>query len=124
MQDSTTSAHLQSTISAAEPKFSAPVDPEHAALRLAIIVVFFGVAIIAYVVANSIFQGEGFNIFAVVIGVAAGIGAMQLIDGVFKKRWPSGRVLEIEGDKIRLALHGRTQREINGDQHVNVLMWR
>lgn len=113
-----------STSSDSQPKFSVPVDPEHAALRLAIIVVFFGAAILGYVVTNTVLQGEGFNIIALVVGIAAGIGGMQVIDSVFKSRWPSGRTLEIEGSKIRLALRGKVQREIDGDQHVNVMMWR
>jgi hypothetical protein len=108
----------------ASPEFRAPVDPEHAALRLAIVGVFVGLSIVGYLVANAIFQGVGFNIIALIVALGAGIGGMQVVDGFLKRRWPSGRALEIQGDAIRLTLRGKTQREINGAEHVNVLFWR
>lgn len=129
MQDTTTTATSSTTSSSSlanRPKadFSVPVDPEHAALRLAIIGTFVGLTVVSYVVLNSILQGEGFNILAILGALAIGIGGMQLVDGFLKRRWPSGRALEIAGDTVRLVLRGRVQNEIDGTQHVNVMMWR
>ena len=129
MQDTTTASTASTSApsgltSRAAPDFSVPVDPEHAALRLAIIGTFDGLTIVSYLLLNSILQGEGLNIIAILGALALGIGGMQLVDGFLKRRWPSGRSLEIAGETVRLVLRGQTQREIDGAQHVNVMMWR
>lgn len=133
MQDTTTTSTSQSNsaapstaglMTAPTPDFRAPVDPEHAALRLAIIGTFIGLTLVSYIVLNIVLQGEGLNIIAMLGALALGIGGMQLIDGFLKRRWPSGRALEIAGDKIRLVLRDHVQNEIDGTQHVNVMMWR
>lgn len=124
MQETTTASTASSLTNRPPADFSIPVDPEHAALRLAIIGTFVGLTIVSYLVLNTILQGEGFNILAILGALALGIGGMQLVDGFLKRRWPSGRALEIAGDTVRLVLRGRVQTEIDGTQHVNVMMWR
>jgi hypothetical protein len=101
-----------------------PVDPEHGLFRLVIVFVFFGITIAAYLVVSVIAPQEGlFNILGLIVGLASGVLVAQVVDQVLKKRWPSGRKLEIDGDKIRFTLKDKVQREIDGSQMVNVLTW-
>jgi hypothetical protein len=108
-----------------EQPFVLSVDPEHAGLRLAIVGLFIATAVILYTVIGLLTPAaEGINLLAVGGGLAGAAIMTQVADGFFKQRWKSGRVLRIVGDKIQLAVKDKVQREIDGSQHVNVLLWR
>lgn len=108
-----------------ETRFVLPVDPEHTGLRLAIVGLFIATAVILYIVIGLITpQSEGLNLLAIGGGLAGAAVMTQVADSFFKQRWKSGRFLQIVGDKIQLALKDKVQREIDGAQHVNVLLWR
>lgn len=110
---------------AASKVFSLTVDPEHSGLRLAVVGVFGISAVILYFVTTRIIpQLSGINIIAAVVALAGATVLTQVIDRLFKQRWPSGRSLRIVEDKVQLVQRDSVQREIDGDQHVNVLMWR
>jgi hypothetical protein len=105
--------------------YSAPVDPEHAALRMTVLLSFVLVTIVGYLIVDWIAPQEGFiNLLGVIVGLVAGALVLQLLDRVLKKSWPSGRAFEIDGQRIRLQRGGVTQHEVTADQHVNVLQWR
>jgi hypothetical protein len=105
--------------------FSVPVDPEHSGLRMMVVVVFLVSGVILYLITTRLIpQLSGINIIAAVVALAGATILTQVIDRLFKQRWPSGRALRIVGTKIQLALRDNVQREIDGEQHVNVLMWR
>jgi hypothetical protein len=105
--------------------FSLPVDPEHSGLRMMVVVVFLISGVLFYLIMTQLIpQLSGINIIAAVVALAGATILTQLIDRLFKQRWPSGRQLRIVGDQVQLALRDNIQREIDGDQHVNVLLWR
>lgn len=105
--------------------FSVPVDPEHGGLRIAVVGVFLISAVILYMLTTWLIpQMSGINIIAAGVALAGATIMTQVIDRLFKQRWPSGRALRIVDDRIQLVLRDNIQREIDGGQHVNVLMWR
>jgi hypothetical protein len=105
--------------------FALPVDPEHSGLRLAVVGVFIVSALILYALI-SVFvpQIAGLNLIA--FGGALGGAALltQVADASLKRRWQSGRQVEISADQVRMMLKDKVQREIDAAQHVNVLLWR
>lgn len=106
-------------------KFVLPVDPEHSGIRFAIVVLFIVTAMVLYGVISLLLpQSGGLNLIAAGGSLAGAAVMTQVADGFFKQRWPSGRTLQIVDDKIQLSIKDRVQREIDGSQHVNVLMWR
>lgn len=101
-----------------------PVDPEHAGLRITVVIIFFVTAFVIYALTSVIMPVQGINIIGVAAAVIGASLLTQVIDRLFKERWPSGRQLKINGAQIQLVLKDRIQRQIDGDQHVNVLLWR
>ncbi|MBC8170219.1 MAG: hypothetical protein H7X77_01045 [Anaerolineae bacterium] len=99
------------------------VDPEHAGLRIAIVGVFFVAAALIYLTTSVLVPVVGVNLIGVVAAVVGASLLTQMVDRLFKQRWPSGRQLKIDGDQIQLRLRDQVQRTIAGDQHVNVLLW-
>jgi hypothetical protein len=105
--------------------FILPVDPEHGGLRFAIVGVFILTGVGAYLLLSVVFpQADGLNLIAFGGALAAAALLTQVADAAFKRRWPSGRTVQISGDHIQFALRDKIQREIDGSQHVNVLLWR
>lgn len=106
-------------------KLTLPVDPEHAALRVTVLLSFLIVTVVGYLVVDRLAPQQGFiNLLGLIIGLVAGTIIIQILDRVLKKTWPSGRVVEIDNHQIRLSKGGQAQFTIDGSQHVNVLMWR
>ncbi len=123
MQDVTSTP--QPVPPAASPDFTLPVDPEHIGLRITIVGVFVFAAIIIYLLTNALVpQAEGANFIAIIAGLGGAAAVTQIVDRVFKQRWPSGRFLRIDGDQLYLVLRGAPHQQIDGAQHVNVLLWR
>ncbi len=109
----------------ASEAFTIPVDPEHSGLRMAVVGVFLiSAAFFYFLITWLIPQMGGINLIAAGGALAGATIMTQVTDRLFKHRWPSGRVLRIDADRIQLALRDNIQREIDGGQHVNVLMWR
>lgn len=101
-----------------------PVDPEHAALRLTVIASFFVVLILSYFIISVILPQQGINVIGFVVGLGVAAVTVQVIDAAFKRRWPSGRTLEIDAQGVRLALRGETQFEITPTEPAQALLWR
>ena len=100
------------------------VDAEHAALRLSIIVVFIVLWIVLFILLNAIIPGEDINILALIIAFALTALLTQQIEKYLKHRWPSGRTVQINDDRIQLVKSNKVQNDIDANQRVNVLMWR
>ncbi len=102
-----------------------PVDPEHAGLRLLVIAVFLGLAVLFYTLLDGAMPQAGpVNILALVAALLVSALLIQNLDGALKSRWPSGRRLEVTSDAVRILLKDSVQHQINAAQHVNVLTWR
>jgi hypothetical protein len=106
------------------PSLVLPVDPEHNALRLSVIAILVASFVIAFIIFNRLIPGEGINFIAGILAFAAGVVVTWLSERFLKGRWPSGRTVAIQGDKIQIRSKDVVQQEINADQHVNVLCWR
>lgn len=104
--------------------FTAPVDPEHSAVRLAVIGLFIAGWALGFFVLNTLISSQGLNIIAILISFALAALMTQQVERVLKRRWPSGRVLQAADSHIQLVHRGRVQQEINTSQQVNALTWR
>lgn len=98
-----------------------PVDREHSGIRAVGCVSFLVIGAIAFLLTLQIIRD------AVVIAIFAGLGIAALstyaLDRFLQRRWPSGREVQISDAEIRIAKHNQTERSINPQQQVNVLLW-
>lgn len=101
-----------------------PVDSEHGALRLAVLVGFIVSTAVIFVIASAIIPSQGLNIIAGLIAFAGAIGFSRLLEPFLKARWPSGRVLELTPDMIRLTRHSQAQVEIGTLDTIQIHFWR
>lgn len=101
-----------------------PVDPEHSALRLAVIGIFIVLGGIIFFTLNALIPSQGFNILALIASFIITALLTQQIEHLLKTRWPSGRTVRIAPDRVQIARRGRTEQEIITGQQVNVLSWR
>jgi hypothetical protein len=93
-------------------------------MRFAVVVIFFAVAAVTYILVSVLVPQEGFiNILSLIAALAVAAGTTQLVDRLLRKRWPSGRTLQIKGDMVQLVLRDNVQKAVDGGQHVNVLLW-
>jgi hypothetical protein len=104
--------------------FTAPVDPEHSAIRLTVIGLFIVGWALSFFALNTIISSQGLNILAILLSFALTALLTQQVERVLKRRWPSGRVLQAADGRIQLARGGHVQQEIRTGQQVNVLTWR
>lgn len=101
-----------------------PVDPEHGMLRLAVIVTFVVAGIATYVLMTLLIpQGDAVSLLGIAAAIVVAMLMTRAVEGGLKRRWPSGRALELDGSTVRLSGKGHPT-EIDGSQHVNVLAWR
>lgn len=101
-----------------------PVDADHGTLRLTIVVAFLILLVISYMVIDRVIPSEGLNIIAIFAGFAITYLITQWAENWLKKRWPSGRTLQIDETGVRISVRGKVQVQINGQQQVNFLPWR
>lgn len=109
---------------AVKSSLTIPVDPDHGGLRFAVIVIFVVLVFVLYFLINLILPAEGFNIIALIVALIATYFVLQQIEKRLKQRWPSGRVVEMDEQRVRVGDKGKVQSEIDTEQQVNVLMWR
>jgi hypothetical protein len=100
------------------------VDAEHGALRFSVVVSFVLLWIVLFAILNSIIPGEGVNILAIIIAFALTALLTQHIEKILKGRWPSGRAVQIDNDRIQIVKGDKVQNDIDANQRVNVLLWR
>lgn len=110
---------------AVAPDLRVPVDPEHGLLRLIVMLTFIISGIGSYLLLNILLGDIPFiNLIAIGLAIAIAMLTTRAVESGMKRRWPSGRYFEIAGDKLRLGSGSRITREIDGNQHVNVMAWR
>ncbi len=100
-----------------------PVDKEHGGIRLVIILSFIGVWIVSFMVFNLLVSNSGVNLLAVILSFALAYGATAALEMVLKRRWPSGRVVQISADGARLLKKGNLQAEIMSEDPASTLLW-
>jgi hypothetical protein len=101
-----------------------PVDNEHGALRFAVVAVFIAGWLISFIVLNSAIPNEGLNLIAIIVSFGLTALVTQQVEKALKKRWPSGRTVQIDHNSIRIVDKNGGQQTIDGSQQVNVHMWR
>jgi len=100
-----------------------PVDPEHGALRFTMIVLFMGLLVVSYLLISLVIPSESINIIAVLGALALTFVVLQFVEKQLKKRWTSGRAVQITEEGIQVVTKGKVQETIDPQQQVNVLKW-
>jgi hypothetical protein len=101
-----------------------PVDSEHGAIRLSVIGLFMITLVASFTLLSALIPNDGFNLIGGIIslitaGVVTRLGEVEL-----KKRWPSGRRLEITFDGVKIIKNATVEAEINGLEPMRILLWR
>lgn len=101
-----------------------PVDSEHGALRSAIFGLFFVIWVIGYLVVSALIPAEGLNIIAGIAGFGlAALLVSLVIEPYLRKRWPSGRTLQMDDQTIQLVKGEKTQKTIHTQEPMSILLW-
>jgi hypothetical protein len=106
------------------PPVKIAVDNEHGALRFVIVIIFIIGWLISYIVLNTAIPNEGLNLIAIIISFGITALITQQIEKALKKRWPSGRTVQIDQHTIKIVDKDGKQQSIDGDKQVNIHMWR
>lgn len=100
-----------------------PVDAEHSNLRLAVIGIFLlGWIAIALVIGFLIPSGN-LNLIAIIAGLVLAGLLTQLIEKRLKRYWPSGRIVQVNLDGVKIMLRGEVQQHIDTHKPANMLLW-
>jgi hypothetical protein len=100
------------------------VDNEHGALRFTVVIIFIIGWVISYIILNAAIPNEGLNLIAIIISFGLTAVVTQQIEKALKKRWPSGRTVQIDQNTIKIVSKDGEQQSIDGEKQVNVHMWR
>lgn len=98
-----------------------PVDREHNGIRTAGCGIMLLVWALTFAGATLLFNLS--PLFALMIALVAAVAATAVAERLMKGRWPSGREIIANEQRIVLQKHGQTEREIDVQQSVNVLAW-
>ncbi len=104
-------------------KLIIPVDNEHSALRLTVVLTFIGVWIVSFILLSILIPNEGLSLLAILLGFGISYGLTALLERVLKHRWPSGRIVEINQESIKLVKRAELQHEMLSEDPVNTLFW-
>lgn len=100
-----------------------PVDREHSRLKLALVLILVGMWIGSFAIANALIPSAGFNIVAGLIATGVGALSMRLAEPWLKSYWPSGRVVQIDEQGVRIVMRDQVQREIKSNEGTSGLLW-
>lgn len=116
---------LQQSLMAVNPDqaFQIPVDAEHNSLRFVVAIVFVILAVGGYVLLSTLIPANVVNLVAVLGGLFIAAAGTYLFEQQLKRRWSSGRVLDIGHDAIRLLNRGDVQISVNPSTSRTIL-WR
>jgi len=92
-------------------------------MRLAIVLAFIGVWIVGFFVFSAVIPNEGFSLLAVLLGFAAAYGVTALLERYLKTRWPSGRIVQVDKEGVKLIYKGKQQQEVLSEDPVNIHLW-
>lgn len=110
--------------SVAEQSTTYHVDAEHGRLRLVVLLVFIGAWVLSYFIVSRLVESASLNLIAIVASFAVAYILTNQIEKQLKLRWPSGRMLIVDRDGVRLMRNGQQEQEMRADQAVNQLCWR
>ncbi len=100
-----------------------PVDREHSAMRLVVVLTFIGVWIGSFIILSAVIPNEGLSLLAILIGFGIAYGATALLERYLKTRWPSGRIVHIANDGVKLKQRETLQQEMLYEDPVSALFW-
>lgn len=107
-----------------QPILNIPVDPEHGRLRITLLLLFILLVGVSFSVLNTFIPSAGLNILALLGGFAVAAALSYfVVEPFLKRRWPSGRAVEMDGDAIRIIQHGAVQRSVNVREPFSILLW-
>jgi hypothetical protein len=73
-----------------------PVDSEHGALRLVVVLTFVTIWIAGFVVMSLLIPNNGLSLLAILIGFGVAYVVTTLVERFLKQRWPSGRAVQVD----------------------------
>lgn len=106
-----------------EDRLVIPVDSEHSAIRLTIVFVFIVVWIVSFFVVSTIIANDGISLLAVLAGFPIAYGVTALLERFLKRRWPSGRVVQIDRTGVKTIQRSTVQTEILSEDPATTLFW-
>ena len=92
-------------------------------MRLTIVVTFIGVWIVGFFLFSVLIPNDGFSLIAVLLGFAVAYGITALLERYLKTRWPSGRVVQIDKDGVKVLKKSTLQQEMLSEDPVNTHFW-
>lgn len=101
-----------------------PVDAEHGALRMGVVIVFVAGWIVSFMILNALITNNGLNVIALLGSFIFTAVFTQQMEKVMRQRWPSGRRITIEGQHISVGKGSQVQEQVDAAKQVNVLLWR
>jgi hypothetical protein len=99
-----------------------PVDTMHGGIRAAVMGTFVGAGFVGFV--GGIVLLPNAILLAGITGLVAATGGAYGIERVLKERWPSGRELIANAERIAISKHGKLEAVVDCQKHVNVLAWQ
>lgn len=100
-----------------------PVDREHGAIRLTVVVVFIAAWVISVVVVSALISAEGLGLLPILVGFIVAYGITALTERILKQRWPSGRAIQIDRSGVKLVNRLQVQAEILSEDPATALLW-
>jgi hypothetical protein len=110
-------------LNTAQDTLTIPVDREHSAMRLTVVLIFIAVWILSFIILSTVIPNEGLSLLAVLGGFAIAYGTTALTERFLKTRWPSGRAIQIDREGVKMVLKGKVQGEILAEDPANALLW-
>lgn len=114
---------MQAPEEALESTLTIPVDREHSAMRLTIVLAFIAIWIVGFILASVLIPNEGLSLLAVIIGFAIAYGSTALLERFLKTRWPSGRIVQIDRGGVKLIKRSVLQQEMLSEDPVETRLW-
>jgi hypothetical protein len=103
-------------------EFRLPIDVMHSGIRTAVMGAFVGGGIGGFI-GGIVLLPNGL-VLAGLMGIVVATGGAYSIERVLKERWPSGREIVANSERIALTKHSKIEAVIDCQQHVNVLTWQ
>ncbi len=101
-----------------------PVDQEHGALRLVIVLSFIVIWIVAFIIFSTAIPNDGFSLLAVLLGFGCSYLLTTLLERSLKPRWPSGRVVKLGSDGVKMLQKDKLQQQVLSEDPANAVFWQ
>lgn len=109
------------SVSPHENAITFPVDAEHTGIRAVGCVTLLGISIGLFLLGSTLTSLPGMIVIFASIIIASAVAFV--LEKYLKYRWPSGRVLEVNGTEIAIRNKNEVERRIDPQQQTNVLIW-